>query len=174
MDGYVHTAHCEVMPISLMVLDSMVDRGLPLVPDMFTSGHMAHGCGHFVRSVHDGIRSTAGDFVISAGPNLVVLTETTVDIVNLANENGEWRATGVDVIGKDGSKITLGARKEVIVSGGAYCSPAILLRSGIGAKAEVESFGIESKVDLLGVGKNLLDHIVIANRPRPDSYADSA
>jgi choline dehydrogenase-like flavoprotein len=148
-------------PITELLLESMADHGLPSFDDLFSSGETHQGSGHVVRTVQAGIRRTGADFLKGAGENLHILTETTVDKVNLTCEVGEWRSTGVDIVGKDGTtRMTITARKEVVVSGGAYCSPAILLRSGIGAKEEVENLGIESKIDLPGVGKNLLDHPV--------------
>jgi choline dehydrogenase-like flavoprotein len=71
----------------------------------------------------------------------------------------------VQFIEKSGSVRKIQARKEVIVSGGAYCSPTILMRSGLGPKAELASHGIECKVDLPGVGKNLMDHLVRTKSP---------
>jgi choline dehydrogenase len=50
------------------------------------------------------------------------------------------------------------ARQEVILSGGAFNSPQLLKLSGIGPKAELESFGIEVLLDLPGVGANLQDN----------------
>jgi choline dehydrogenase len=61
-------------------------------------------------------------------------------------------------------------RKEVILSGGAFNSPQLLKLSGIGPKAELESFGIEVLVDLPGVGANLQDNNelgLIASAPQP-------
>ena len=49
------------------------------------------------------------------------------------------------------------ARKEVIVSAGAFNSPQLLKLSGIGPKQELQHFGIEVLVDLPGVGENLQD-----------------
>lgn len=74
--------------------------------------------------------------------------------------DGELRATGVRAVKADGTVVEIKARKEVIVSGGSYCSPNILNRSGIGAKDELEKHGITTLVDLPGVGKNLMDHLV--------------
>jgi choline dehydrogenase-like flavoprotein len=54
---------------------------------------------------------------------------------------------------------TINASKEVILSSGAFGSPQILLRSGVGPKEEIIKHGIEHKIDLPGVGKNLQDHI---------------
>src|SRR5207245_9782110 len=47
---------------------------------------------------------------------------------------------------------------RVVLAAGAYGSPAILLRSGIGAAAEVRALGVEPVVDLPNVGRNLVDH----------------
>jgi choline dehydrogenase len=54
------------------------------------------------------------------------------------------------------------ASREVIVSAGAYNSPQILMHSGIGQKRELEALGIESKLHLPGVGRNLRDHYAVA------------
>ena len=45
------------------------------------------------------------------------------------------------------------AKRLVVVSAGAFGSPAILERSGIGAKKVLEKYGIEQLVDLPGVGE---------------------
>ena len=50
------------------------------------------------------------------------------------------------------------ARREVIVSGGTFNTPQILMLSGVGAADELEEQGIPVVVDLPGVGKNLRDH----------------
>ena len=47
---------------------------------------------------------------------------------------------------------------EVIVSGGALHSPALLLRSGIGPAAELSDLGIDVALDKPGVGKHLMEH----------------
>jgi choline dehydrogenase len=49
------------------------------------------------------------------------------------------------------------ASREVILSGGAFNTPQLLMLSGIGPAAELERFGIIVRVDLAGVGKNLQD-----------------
>lgn len=51
------------------------------------------------------------------------------------------------------------ARREVIVSGGAFNSPQLLMLSGIGPAEELQGHGISVVNDLPGVGKNLQDHL---------------
>lgn len=143
-----------------MILESMQSQGLELQDDMFTTGDNPHGCGHVPRTVYKGDRSTAANYLVNKGPNLAIKTETTVDKVTLEGSGSDLRATAVKVLDKDGKEQEIKARKEIIISGGAYCSPTILLRSGIGPKSELASHGIDCKVDLPGVGKNLMDHLV--------------
>lgn len=49
------------------------------------------------------------------------------------------------------------ARREVILSGGAFNSPQLLKLSGVGPRDELESFGIDVVIDLPGVGEGLQD-----------------
>ena len=53
------------------------------------------------------------------------------------------------------------AKREVIVAGGAYNSPQLLMLSGVGPRAELERLGIPVVADLPGVGENLQDRYEI-------------
>ncbi|MDX1934984.1 MAG: GMC family oxidoreductase N-terminal domain-containing protein [Capsulimonadales bacterium] len=68
------------------------------------------------------------------------------------------RAVGVEYRQNGETKVARAA-KEVIVSAGAFFSPALLMRSGIGPAAELQKHGIDVLVDLPGVGQNLQDHL---------------
>ncbi|KIW75491.1 hypothetical protein Z517_10232 [Fonsecaea pedrosoi CBS 271.37] len=162
-NGPLHTEPHDLAPISNLLLESMEDMGFPLVHDMFSNGETPHGCGHVPRTVHKGIRTTGADFVTNDQhkTNIDLLLDTVVDKINFEEKDGELHATSVVLVGKDGTTREVRATKEIIVSGGAYCSPAILLRSGIGPKAELEELGIQCLVDSQGVGKNLLDHLIV-------------
>jgi alcohol oxidase len=46
------------------------------------------------------------------------------------------------------------ATKLILVSAGAFGSPGILERSGIGAKDVLERVGVKQRIDLPGVGEN--------------------
>lgn len=53
------------------------------------------------------------------------------------------------------------ARREVILAGGAFNTPQLLMLSGIGPSEELTQHGISTRVDLAGVGKNLQDRYEI-------------
>lgn len=89
----------------------------------------------------------------AARPNLTILTEALTQRVVI--ENG--RAVGV-TFKRDGSIETAYAAREVILSGGAYNSPQLLLLSGIGPADEIARHGITPVLDLPGVGRNLSEH----------------
>lgn len=86
--------------------------------------------------------------------NLTVLTGCEVERLLLDGD----RITGVE-LRQDGQWRTLQCNRETILCAGALGSPHLLLKSGIGPKAELEQAGVACKVDLPGVGKNLQDHI---------------
>ncbi len=86
-------------------------------------------------------------------PNLTVMHEAMTLRVRF---NGK-RAIGLTVR-HEGREIDLTARREVILSGGAYNSPQLLMLSGIGDADELKKRGIAVVHHLPGVGKNLQDH----------------
>ncbi|BBC71854.1 conserved hypothetical protein [Altererythrobacter sp. B11] len=67
------------------------------------------------------------------------------------------RCVGVEIEGEDGPQVVR-ARREVILSGGSYNSPHLLMLSGIGPAAHLKSHGIEMLHDSPGVGRNLQEH----------------
>ncbi|KAH8701592.1 choline dehydrogenase [Talaromyces proteolyticus] len=163
--GPLHTEPHDLAPISNLLIDSFVSQGLPLDPDMFSTGETSHGTGHAVRTVYKGFRTTSADFLLNqkeqAG-NITIKTDTTVSRVVLEGDAASGlRATAVQVKDANGIGHTYFARKDIVLSCGAYCSPAVLLRSGIGPKEELAQHGIKCLVDLPGVGKNLMDHLIV-------------
>jgi choline dehydrogenase-like flavoprotein len=130
---------------------------------MFSTGESPHGCGDVPRTVHQGLRSTAADFITKNyhRENITIKTLVTVDKILFSNDSSsEPTATGVSTISKSGAKIDYHAKKEVILTAGAYCSPPILMRSGIGPKEQLEKNNIPVLVDSPGVGANLQDHVL--------------
>lgn len=69
------------------------------------------------------------------------------------------RATGVQIPGLLGTTSVLTARKEVILSAGAFQSPQLLMVSGVGPADQLNRYNIPIVADRRGVGKNMQDHI---------------
>ena len=90
-------------------------------------------------------------------PNMTLVTHALVSKVELKQTAGQVKATGVEFT-VDGTTHTMKAHKEVIVCGGTINSPQILELSGIGSPAVLDKAGVETIVDLPGVGENLNDH----------------
>jgi choline dehydrogenase len=86
--------------------------------------------------------------------NLTVITGAHAQRVLIINK----RATGVE-FSHNGTLFRAPARKEVLLCGGAINSPQLLMLSGIGPAAELTKHGIDTVLDVKGVGQNLQDHI---------------
>jgi choline dehydrogenase len=69
----------------------------------------------------------------------------------------DGRATGVQLL-RGGQRVTVRASREVILAGGAYGSPQLLMLSGIGPGDELRRHGIAVHRALPGVGGNLIEH----------------
>jgi choline dehydrogenase/4-pyridoxate dehydrogenase len=92
---------------------------------------------------------------VLARPNLHVEVGALVNRVLLEGA----RAVGVEYLSASGDTVRARAAREVILAGGAINSPQLLMLSGIGDPAELKTHGIETKVPLGGIGKNLQDHV---------------
>ena len=122
------------------------------------NGEDQEGAGFYQTTQKDGKRcSAAKAYLVPCldRENLTVLTETNVNKIVVQNK----KACAVECIDKNGEFFTLEANKEVLLSSGAFGSPQIMLRSGIGPSDEILKHGIKHLHELPGVGKNLQDHI---------------
>ena len=121
------------------------------------NGERLEGAGLFEVTQKNGERwNTARAFLdpVEDRPNLHILTHALVEKVCIKG----GRATGVRLrVKKDAVEVA--AREEIILSGGAFGSPHMLLLSGIGARDKLEPHGIEVVHELPGVGENLQDHV---------------
>lgn len=89
-------------------------------------------------------------------PNLVVSEKSLV--LEIVMEG--TRAVGIKYSHR-GQIYTAYAANEVVLCGGVINSPQVLMLSGIGAADELAEHGIDCKVDLPNVGKNLQDHLSV-------------
>jgi len=116
------------------------------------------GFGRSQYTIRNGRRSSAASAFLKPAmrrPNLKVETRALVTRVILR----ETSAAGIEYI-KNGCVLQAGAAREVIVSGGAFGTPQILMLSGIGPAAHLHKVGINPVIDL-PVGRNLQDHLAV-------------
>jgi choline dehydrogenase len=134
------------------VLEACMQGGIPANPDF--NGAQQEGCGYYQTTTSKRRRWSAAKAYLSNPPsNLTIQTDAHATRVLI--ENG--RATGVEYQSKAGRQ-TSKARLEVIVSGGTYGSPQLLLLSGLGPAEHLQDMGIAVVRDMPAVGSNLHDH----------------
>jgi choline dehydrogenase-like flavoprotein len=120
------------------------------------NGPSQEGLGIYQTTQRDGVRCSASMAFLDRArdrPNLSILTSTQAHRIVWSGN----RATAVEVehLGKTRR---IEVKREVVVSGGAYMSPHLLLLSGVGPADELRELGIEPLVDSPDVGANLQDH----------------
>ncbi|PHH50242.1 Oxygen-dependent choline dehydrogenase [Ceratocystis fimbriata CBS 114723] len=141
-----------------------------------------HAVGMFQvpMATKEGVRSGPRDFIMETATatkqgggrlyHLDILVNTLATKIKFDTSAPKPRATGVDFIsgrslysadprsnGQAGVPGSVKASKEVIISAGTFNTPQLLKLSGIGPKQELASFGINTLVDLPGVGENMQD-----------------
>ncbi|MFM0211496.1 GMC family oxidoreductase N-terminal domain-containing protein [Paraburkholderia sediminicola] len=156
-------------PFSQRFVAAAQQAGYPLNADF--NGAEQEGAGLYQVTQYNGERWNAARAYLHGGnardaglnggrTNLDVLADT--HVLRLAFEGK--RASGVSVV-RAGVKQTLRARREIVLSCGAFNSPQLLMTSGIGPAEHLRSLGIDVVQDLRGVGENLQDHLdVIVNK----------
>jgi choline dehydrogenase len=136
-------------------VEAAVAHGFKRVHDF--NGAEQNGADGYPVDVVDGVRQNTGLAYLTADvrrrPNLAIRGDVTVDRVLFDG------TTATSVLAADG---TVYQGREVILSGGTYGSPAILLRSGVGPADELGALGIEGVADL-PVGQRLQDQPGYAN-----------
>lgn len=142
-------------PLNQAFLDAAAEMGLPFTNDF--NGAEQEGVGWFDQTIRDGRRqSSARAYIENAGkrPNLMILSDTQAQRVLFSGR----QACGVEVRQKN-QLVTLRARHEIILSGGAINSPHLLQLSGVGDPRDLQAVGIPVIHELQGVGKNMQDHM---------------
>ena len=134
--------------INQIFSDACQQAGAPLNPDF--NGACQTGVGRLDVKASGGLRqSTAQAYLTPPPANLAVLTGAPVTKVLTEGR----RATGIST-----PQGEFRARREVILSLGAFETPKLLMLSGIGPRAHLQNHGIGVVQDLPGVGQSLFDH----------------
>src|SRR3981189_1524817 len=144
-------------PLSAAFIAAAVESGLPPNPDF--NGASQEGAGFFQTTTRRGRRaSTAVAYLRPARgrENLHVETSALAQRILFDRNRAhalEFRQAGV--------LRTARARKEILVSSGAYNSPQLLQLSGVGPAGLLRKHGIDVVLDAPGVGHDLQDHMQV-------------
>ena len=157
-DGPLPVSNMTVTdPLSKAFIDAAVETGLPYNPDF--NGATQEGVGLFQTTTRNGRRaSTAVAYLgpAKARDNLKVETEALGQRVLFEGR----RAVGVEY--RQGATVRRArARKEIVLSSGAYNSPQLLQLSGVGPGDLLRKHGIDVVLDAQGVGHDLQDHMQV-------------
>lgn len=128
--------------------------GIPRNPDF--NGATQEGAGYYQTMTRKGRRcSAAMAFIhpVKHRANLTVMTGARVERVLFEGKD----ASGVSVVA-NGQRLTMTARREVILAAGAFASPLLLQASGVGPGGLLQSQGVSVVHDAPDVGQNLQNH----------------
>ncbi len=137
--------------------DAAAEAGIPKTDD-FNRGDN-EGCGYFQVNQKSGVRwNTSKGFLrpVQSRANLTVMTGAHVRWLTIQGR----RVTGATIL-RDGTQLTVTARREVVMAAGSIGTPHILQLSGIGPGELLRRLGITVVHPLAGVGENLQDHLQV-------------
>src|ERR1700690_33106 len=144
-------------PLSAAFIEAAAETGLPINPDF--NGATQEGAGFFQTTTRGGRRaSTAGAYLRPAKRRSNLRVETAALAQRILFEGRRARAVEFR---QGGALRTASARKEILVSGGAYNSPQLLQLSGVGPAQLLKQHGIDVVLDAPGVGNDLQDHLQV-------------
>jgi choline dehydrogenase len=149
--GPIHVERSPFNDLHESIRAAALELGHAAVDDLNEPG--AVGIGMMPRNIRDGQRqSTLLTYIALARSraNLEIRADTLVDAIVIR----DGRAAGVRLAGGE----VLTARR-VVLAAGAYNSPALLQRSGVGAPDVLRGLGVDMVLASPGVGENLLDHV---------------
>ncbi len=148
-------------PIYKAFIQSGAQAGYKVTRDF--NGRQQEGVGPYHLTIRDGERWSAAaaylNPIVELRPNLTVISNAYAGRIIIDKK----MAVGVEFAagpGKPTQKVF--ATREVLVSGGAFQSPQLLLMSGIGPAEDLHKLGIPVVADLPDVGRNLQDHLDVS------------
>lgn len=161
--GPVHVARDPAgSPVEEAFAAACLEVGHASAPDLNAPG--ALGVGPLPRNVRDGVRqSTLLTYLAAARPrpNLEIRGGALVDRLLVRGD----RVTGVRLA--SGEELDAG---HVVLAAGAFNSPQVLMRSGIGDPDALRAAGVDCRHPLAGVGRGLRDHpltLLVFQLPSP-------
>lgn len=167
----------DVLPLASRVLDACREVNLPVVEDLNGEREITgNGFGLMNQIIKDGRRQNMARaflYPVLGQENVTLLVNTQVNRIVLEGD----RAVGLECM-HQGQSVTIGADREIILAGGGFNTPKLLMLSGIGDEADLKAVDIKTFVSAPEVGKNVQDHILhggcLYEAPAPFEYKNSA
>src|SRR6201994_1206253 len=144
-------------PLSEAFGKAAVESGIPFNPDF--NGKTQEGAGFFQTTTRRGRRASSAQSYLKPAKGRGNLHIETSALAQRIVFEGK-RAKAVEYK-QNGNLRAARARKEVLVSGGAYNSPQLLQLSGVGPGELLKTHGIDVVLDAPGVGNDLQDHLQV-------------
>ncbi|MGQ0533053.1 MAG: choline dehydrogenase [Caulobacteraceae bacterium] len=145
-------------PIYKAFIQAGAQAGYPVTRDF--NGRQQEGVGPYHLTIRDGERWSASAAylrpIVGVRQNLKVISSAQAHRLIIERKT----AAGVEFSHGPGKPVqNIYAKREVLVCGGAFQSPHLLLLSGVGPAAELQKMGVPVELDAPEVGKNLQDHL---------------
>jgi choline dehydrogenase len=144
-------------PLSSAFVAAAAETGLPVNPDF--NGASQEGAGFFQTTTRFGRRASTAVAYLRPAKGRNKLHIETGALAQRTVFDGR-RAVAVE-FRKAGALRTARARKEILVSSGAYNSPQLLQLSGVGPAELLRRHGLDVVLDAPGVGQDLQDHMQV-------------
>jgi choline dehydrogenase len=152
---HVENVAGQVHPLTPLFVRAAGEAGLRFNPDL--NGATSEGAGFYQITTRGGRReSAARAFLHPARRRGQVKLETDMLVTRILFDGR--RAIGVEAR-RGGETLQYRARREVVLSGGAFNTPQLLQLSGIGPAELLAEHDIAPLLDLPAVGRNLQDHL---------------
>ena len=152
----VSEGRCPIS-ISDIWIQAAEQAGIPRSPDL--NGEFPEGADFCQLSQQNGLRHSTGHayiWPIKQRANLDV--KLNAEVARIITENG--RAMGVEY-SQGSQRLTARSNAGVVLSAGSIASPKLLMLSGIGEGSHLQEKGIDTVLELPGVGRNLQEHPAI-------------
>jgi choline dehydrogenase len=144
----------EWVPFQTGFVQACLELGFAACPDSNAPG--SEGVGPHAMNKLDGRRISVAeaflDAEVRARDNLTLRPQVLVRRILFERR----QVVGLELEGRDGIEVL--KTRHIVLCAGAINTPGILLRSGVGPRAEVERLGCTLVADVPAVGRRLLDH----------------
>ena len=153
VDGPMAVGEAGADPLSSAFVTAACEAGLTRNADF--NGASQEGAGFYQLNIRSGRRESSATAYLAAARERSNLEVATYSLVHRIVFKGT-RAVGVEFT--DGGSVARAFAGEIVLCAGAFNSPQLLLRSGIGDRAQLRRHSLPCLSALPGVGRNLQNH----------------